>query len=232
MRKKQQRFADNRISRNVIESGKDIFDAIKGNWSDFFGNNNDLILELACGRGEYSTGLGSIHKDKNFIGVDIKGNRIWVGSKKARIEALDNVAFLRTQIDHLEKFFLPGEVSEIWIIFPDPRPKDSDEHRRLTSPKYLEIYKKILKQRGLIHLKTDNTGLFVYTVDLLKSRTDVTELEYTWNLYGSPYEAEHHGIKTKYEHQFAGQGFDIKYLRFRLEDQSDSSDSRISASSS
>ena len=216
MRKKQQRFAENRISRNVIEPGKDIFENIKGNWSDFFGNENDLVLELACGRGEYSTGLGSVYKDRNFIGVDIKGNRIWVGSKKARLEKLDNVAFLRTQIDHLEKFFLPGEVSEIWIVFPDPRPKDSDEHRRLTSPKYLEIYKTVLRNGGLIHLKTDNSGLFEYTVDLLGNRKDVAGLEYTRDLYNSHFASEHHGIKTKYEHQFTEQGFDIKYLRFRF----------------
>ncbi len=216
MRKKQQRFAENRISRNVIEPGKDIFENIKGNWSDFFGNQNDLVLELACGRGEYSTGLGSVYKDRNFIGVDIKGNRIWVGSKKARLEKLDNVAFLRTQIDHLEKFFLPGEVSEIWIVFPDPRPKDSDEHRRLTSPKYLEIYKTVLRNGGLIHLKTDNSGLFEYTVDLLGNRKDVAGLEYTRDLYNSHFASEHHGIKTKYEHQFTEQGFDIKYLRFRF----------------
>lgn len=217
MRKKQQRFADNRVSRNVIESGKEIFENIRGRWkSDFFQNENELVLELACGRGEYSTGLGAIYKDRNFIGVDIKGNRIWVGSKKARIEGLDNVAFLRTQIDHLEKFFEEAEVSEMWIVFPDPRPKDSDEHRRLTSPKYLDIYKKLLKQGGLIHFKTDNSGLFDYTVELLKGRDDVTDLEYTWELYNSKYAADHHGIKTKYEHQFSEQGHEIKYLKFRF----------------
>jgi tRNA (guanine-N7-)-methyltransferase len=217
VRKKQQRFADNRVSRNVIESGKEIFENIRGRWkSDFFQNENELVLELACGRGEYSTGLGAIYKDRNFIGVDIKGNRIWVGSKKARIEGLDNVAFLRTQIDHLEKFFEEAEVSEMWIVFPDPRPKDSDEHRRLTSPKYLDIYKKLLKQGGLIHFKTDNSGLFDYTVELLKGRDDVTDLEYTWELYNSKYAADHHGIKTKYEHQFSEQGHEIKYLKFRF----------------
>lgn len=217
MRKKQQRFADNRVSRNVIESGKEIFENIRGRWkSHFFQNENEIVLELACGRGEYSTGLGAIYKDRNFIGVDIKGNRIWVGSKKARIEGLDNVAFLRIQIDHLEKFFEEAEVSEMWIVFPDPRPKDSDEHRRLTSPKYLEIYKKLLKPGGLIHFKTDNSALFDYTVELLKGRDDVTDLEYTWELYNSKYAADHHGIKTKYEHQFSEQGHEIKYLKFRF----------------
>ena len=215
MRKKLQRFEDNQKSRNVIEPGKEIFESIKGKWrSNFFENDHDIVVELACGRGEYSTGLGAIFRNKNFIGVDIKGNRIWVGSKKARLEGLKNVAFLRTQIDHLEKFFKPGEINEIWIIFPDPRPKSSDEHRRLTSPKYLEIYKKLIGLGGIIHFKTDNTGLFDYTLDLLKSRKDVQALEYTWDLYNSKYEADHYGIRTKYEHQFSAEGHDIKYLKF------------------
>lgn len=217
MRKKKNRFEDNQVSRNVIESGKEIFECIKGNWrSELFKNDNDIVLELACGRGEYSTCLGAIYKDKNFIGVDIKGNRIWVGSKKAKLENLENVAFLRTQIDHLEKFFDPDEINEIWIVFPDPRLKYSDERRRLTSPKYLEIYKKLMKIGGLIHLKTDSTSLFDYTLGLLENRTDVQDLEYTWELYHSDLAKDHHDIKTKYEHQFTGQGEVIKYLKFRF----------------
>ena len=217
MRKKEARFEDNRISRNVIEPGKEIFETIKGKWrGEFFGNDNDIVLELACGRGEYSTGLAAIFKDRNFIGVDIKGNRIWIGSKKARLESMNNVAFLRAQIDHLEKFFEPGEINEIWIVFPDPRPKGSDEHRRLTSPKYLEIYKKLISQSGIIHLKTDNIALFDYTLGLLENRDDVQDLKYTWELYNSEFVLDHYGIKTKYENQFAEQGYVIKYLRFRF----------------
>ncbi len=217
MRKKKGRFEDNKVSRNVIEPGKEIFERVKGKWrSDFFKNENDVILELACGRGEYSTGLGAIYQDRNYIGIDIKGNRIWVGSKKARLEGLDNVAFLRTQIDHLEKFFEPDEINEIWIVFPDPRVKESDEHRRLTSPKYLEIYKNLMKQGGVIHLKTDSTSLFDYTLGLLENRTDVQDLEYTWELYNSDLAKNHHDIKTKYERQFTGQGEVIKYLKFRF----------------
>ncbi len=217
MRKKLQRFDENVESRNVIQSGKEIFETIRGNWRGHqFQNDNDIVLELACGRGEYSTGLGTIYKNKNFVGVDIKGNRIWVGSKKARLEGLDNVAFLRTQIDHLERFFEPGEINEIWIVFPDPRPKSSDEHRRLTSPKYLEIYKKLIALGGMIHLKTDNTPLFEYSVELLQGRPDITDLEFTAELYSSVFAEAHHGIKTKYEHQFAGKGETIKYLRFRF----------------
>lgn len=201
----------------MIETGKELFETIKGNWHrDFFGNDHPIVVELACGRGEYSTGLGAIYKDRNFVGVDIKGNRIWVGSKKARLEGLDNVAFLRTQIDHLDRFFEPGEINEIWIVFPDPRPKESDEHRRLTSPKYLEIYKQLIKPGGIIHFKTDNTELFNYTLNLLESRSDIDDFKYSWQLYTSKYAADHHDIKTKYEHQFSSQGHEIKYLRFKF----------------
>lgn len=216
MRKKQQRFAENRVNRNVIEPGKEIFDNIKGKWNEFFGNDHDIVLELACGRGEYTTGLAAIYHDRNFIGVDIKGNRIWIGSKKASNEGMQNVAFLRTQIDHLQRFFEPGEVGDIWIIFPDPRPRSSDERRRLTSPKYLEIYKKLLKPGAIIHLKTDSTPLFEYTLELLKERNDITGLEYTFELYASNYAKDHHGIKTKFEQQFTEQGYKIKYLQFRF----------------
>jgi tRNA (guanine-N7-)-methyltransferase len=215
MRKKLQRFHDNELSRNVIQPGKELFENIRGRWrSDFFKNEHDIVLELACGRGEYSTGFGSIYPKRNFVGVDIKGNRIWVGSKKARFEGLHNVAFLRTQIDHLERFFENNEVNEIWIVFPDPRPKASDERRRLTSPRFLEIYKKLIVQGGAIHLKTDNTRLFEYTLELLQDRSDVENIEFTHNLYQSKYEDDHCGIKTKYEHQFSAQGYTIKYLRF------------------
>lgn len=216
MRKKQQRFAENKISRNVIEPGKSLFDNIKGKWNDFFDNDNEIVVELACGRGEYSTGLGAIYKNRNFVGVDLKGNRIWIGSKKAKLEDLENVAFLRTQIDHLEKFFEPGEINEIWIVFPDPRPKSSDERRRLTSPKYLEIYQKLIKPGGFVHLKTDNTALFDYTLEVLKDRTDVKGLEYTQKLYRSKYADDHHDIKTKFENQFSEQGHEIKYLKFKF----------------
>lgn len=217
MRKKQQRFEDNRKSRNVIEPGKELFDQIKGKWrTSYFMNENPLVLELACGRGEYTTGLGAVYPEKNFIGVDIKGNRIWVGSKKARLDGMENVAFLRTQIDHLERFFDQDEVNEIWIVFPDPRPKSSDEHRRLTSPKYLEIYKKIICAGGRIHFKTDNTPLFEYTLELLNDRPDVKDLAFTRKLYESEFANDHHGIRTKYEHQFSEQGHEIKYLKFRF----------------
>ena len=132
------------------------------------------------------------------------------------MEELHNVAFLRTQIDHLERFFEEGEISEIWIVFPDPRPKSSDEHRRLTSPKYLEVYRKLIKPGGILHLKTDNTPLYEYTLELLETMKEVKLLANTDRLYDTEYAKDHHGIKTKYEHQFASQGFEIKYLKFQF----------------
>lgn len=133
-RAKLKRFAVVAENRNVIEPGKDLFTAIRGNWHEYFGNQNEIVLELGCGRGEYSIGLAAINPDKNYVGIDLKGARLWKGSVVAVENHLNNVAFLRTQIQNIDSFFADGEVSEIWITFPDPRPKDSDEKRRLTSP--------------------------------------------------------------------------------------------------
>ncbi len=217
MRKKLRRFKENRESGIVIERDTPLFDKIKGNWNAVqFKNDAEIILELACGRGEYTVGMGRLFPGRNFIGVDIKGSRIWKGMRVAKEEKLDNVAFLRTQIDHLERFFTPGEVHEIWIIFPDPRPKKSDEHRRLTSIKYLEVYRKVIRPGGWVHLKTDNEGLFQYTLEVLSKQSFVSELQFTNDLYHSAYEKDHFGIVTRYEKEFSGQGFTIKYLKFRL----------------
>jgi len=217
MRKKQKRFAQNEIRENVVQPGKPIFETIKGKWKkSFFGNDNDLILELGCGRGEYTVGLASIYADKNFIGVDIKGYRIWVGSSRAVELDLKNVAFLRTKIQQLEDFFEPKEVSGIWLIFPDPRPKDRDVKRRMTHPRFLEMYKKILVAGGWLHLKTDNDILFQYSLETLQERKDVVDLQFTHDLYQSEYEADHHRITTRYEKEFSEQGFKIKYLKCRF----------------
>lgn len=217
MRKKLRKFRENRESGIVIERDMLLFDAIRGRWNEIqFKREGEIVLELACGRGEYSTGMAKLFPDHNFIGVDIKGSRIWKGMRKAREEQLDNVAFLRTQIDHLERFFESGEVHEIWIIFPDPRPKKSDEHRRLTSPKYLEVYRKVIAKGGWVHLKTDNEGIFQYTLDLLNNQPFVSDLQFTDNLYGSEYEKDHFGIVTRYEAAFSARGFTIKYLKFRM----------------
>lgn len=217
MRGKLRCFVENETRDNVIQPGKDIYEKIKGKWhSDYFKNQNSIALELACGRGEYTIGMARMFKDRNFIGVDIKGDRIWKGSGFAIEEGHDHVAFLRTEILLLEKFFEPEEVSEIWITFPDPRPRDRDEKRRLTSPRYLDIYKRLIKPDGTIRLKTDNTELFEFTLETLKERKDIDQLKYTFDLYHSELKPECHDIRTRYEQKYNSQGHDIKYLRFKF----------------
>lgn len=216
MRRKLERFAQNKESRNVLEQGKELFENIKGKWNGFFGNDRPIVVELGCGRGEYTIGLALNEPDKNYIGVDIKGDRIWKGSTQAMEHGLDQVAFLRTQIVLLDKFFEPGEISEIWITFPDPRPKDRDIKRRLTSPRFLNMYRTLLKADGWVKFKTDNTPLFDYTLSLFEKEINVKDLVYTHDLYESPLLEEHYGVKTKYEKIFTDKGEDIKYMKFRF----------------
>ena len=216
-RKKLVRFAQNEANPNVIQAGKPLFETIKGNWHEVqFQNQQPLVVELACGRGEFTVGLGREYRDQNFIGVDIKGSRIWKGSSTATAEGLANVAFLRTQIQNLDQFFAEGEISELWITFPDPFPRDGDEKRRLTSPKFLDMYKPMIKSGGLVHFKTDNTGLFDYTLELVQSRADIEVLAFTHDFYQSEMRDDHHGIKTRYEKIFSDKGEKIKYLKFRF----------------
>lgn len=216
-RRKLDKFRDNESSRNVIQPGKEIFDEIKGNWNSlFFKNRHPLVLELACGKGEYTIGLARLFPEWNVIGVDIKGSRIWRGSRTAESEGLTNAAFLRIQIQQLDQYFDDNEVDGIWITFPDPRPRDRDERRRLTHPRFLNMYRKILKPGGWIHLKTDNEGLFTYSLELLSSLNYVDQLEYTRDLYQSGMLSQHHGIQTTYEKRFIEENISIKYLRFQL----------------
>lgn len=217
MKRKLERFKIIEERSNVIERSKEIYEAIKGKWrSDYFKNDHPITVELACGRGEYTIGLAKRFPERNFIGVDIKGERIWKGSTLAVEQNLTNVAFLRTPILLIENFFSDGEIDEIWTTFPDPRPRKRDVKRRLTSPRYLEIYKRLLKPGSYFRLKTDNTGLFEYTLEEINARNDVNDLQYTNNLYESDYRGECFDIKTKYEEQFAAKGELIKYLRFRF----------------
>jgi tRNA (guanine-N7-)-methyltransferase len=160
-------------------------------------------------------GLGAAYPDKNFIGVDIKGNRIWKGSQQAISAGLKNVAFLRTFIQNIETFFAPQEVSEIWITFPDPRPKGRDEKRRLTHERFLQSYFRLLKPGGIIHLKTDHTGFYEYTLEVLEA-LGITPLAATHDLYASPFANDHLGIKTHYEGLWTAKGSVIKYLRFQF----------------
>lgn len=220
-RNKTFRFEQNKTADNVIEPNKPLFEHIKGKWQElFFKNNNPIVLELACGRGEYTVGLAKNFPDKNFIGIDIKGDRLWKGSQKAIEEKLTNVGFLRIHIEELENYFAVGEASEIWIIHPDPRPKKRDARRRLTSPRFLSIYKNILHNLGTLRLKTDSTILFDYSLELFQSpllQPIVKDLTYTHDLYHSPLLEEHCGIQTKYEKLGVAKGDTIKYLRFQLE---------------
>jgi tRNA (guanine-N7-)-methyltransferase len=215
MRSKIKRFEEIKSRVNVFDPVNEGYEKIKGNWhTDFFKNNNDIVLELGCGRGEYTIGMARLFDHQNFIGVDIKGDRIWNGSSVALEEELTHLAFLRTDIRLIEKFFVPSEVADIWITFPDPRPKERDIKKRLTSPVFLEVYKKLIRSGGTIRLKTDNTDLFDYTLEVLRDRNDITDLIHTHDLYNSPLNEECHGIRTNFEHKFNEKGHDIKYLRF------------------
>lgn len=200
---------------NVLEPGKEIFKEIKGRWNErYFSSRQPITVELACGRGEYTVNLARQFPDRNFIGIDKKGDRLWKGSTWAVEEQLTNVGFLRTDILFVESFFEPAEVDELWITFPDPRPRKRDIKRRLTSPRYLEMYKRLVKPGGWVRFKTDNTPLFDFTLDVLQNRTDVHGLVYTHDLYASDLRAECFDIKTRYEEMFAAKGETIKYLRF------------------
>lgn len=201
----------------MIQPGKEQFDNIRGKWcSDFFKNSHPLVVELACGRGEYTIGLARQFPIQNFVGVDIKGDRLWKGSKTAFEQNLQNVGFLRTFIHALDKFFAPGEIDELWLTFPDPRPKDRDERRRLTNNRFLDLYKPLLKEQGWLKFKTDSTSLFEYTLEVLAERRDIVDLVYTDDLDNSELLTDHFGIVTHYEKLFSGKGEKIKYLKFKF----------------
>lgn len=219
MKRKQERFKIIEERVNVIEPSKPLYQVIKGKWNvDYFKNTAPITLELACGRGEYTVGLAKLFANRNFIGVDIKGERIWKGSTWAVEENLSNVGFLRTQILLIENFFQPGEVNEIWLTFPDPRPRKRDIKRRLTSPRFIEMYKKLVQPDSYIRLKTDNTKLYEYTLEEIQGRKDIRDLKFTDDVYNSELREECFDIKTRYEEEFAGKGERIKYLRFRFRD--------------
>jgi tRNA (guanine-N7-)-methyltransferase len=209
---KIRRFAEIDTFSNVLQldAGK----PFKGKWAhDFFKNNNPVVLELACGKGEYTVNLAQLFPQKNFIGIDYKGNRIWRGAKTALEENVNNVGFLRIQIENITDYFAPGEVDEIWITFPDPQPQLSREKKRLTSSRFLDMYKQFLKPGGFINLKTDNDGLHAYTAE------KITELNLdlhikTEDLYYSPYADEVLSIKTYYEKKYLKDNKNINYLKF------------------
>jgi len=189
---------------------------LKGNWNtEFFRNENPVILELGCGKGEYTVELAKKYPHVNFIGVDIKGARIWKGAKAAREQEITNAAFLRTRIDFIETFFGKDEISEIWITFPDPQPKKP--LKRLTSSRFLNRYRNLLIGSGLIHLKTDSEALFHYTRSLALNNGLLIEYQ-TQDIHNDQYADPHLKIKTFYEHMWLQEGLPIHYIRFRLSD--------------
>ncbi|HAI80126.1 MAG TPA: tRNA (guanosine(46)-N7)-methyltransferase TrmB [Chryseobacterium sp.] len=217
------RFAENKTLPNVFQPTRE--EALnnyplKGKWrSEVFKNHNPIVLELGCGKGEYSVGLAKSFPDKNFIGIDIKGARFWFGAKEAVEKKLNNVAFLRTQIELVDCFFDHDEVDEIWITFPDPQIKYRRTKHRMTHPDFLERYKKILKKDGIVHLKTDSEFLHGYTLGLLQGQGhEIISAHH--DIYGAPeYEPGTpllREIKTYYEGLFSAKGKTITYIKFKI----------------
>ncbi|MCB0480412.1 MAG: tRNA (guanosine(46)-N7)-methyltransferase TrmB [Flavobacteriales bacterium] len=231
-KKKLLRFADMQKFPNAFEPEMEAFfdraiggvkrHPLAGNWnSQVFKNNHPIVLELGCGKGEYSVGMGRKFPNKNFIGMDIKGARIWFGAKEALETGLKNVAFLRTRIDFISAFFAEGEVDEIWITFPDPQERENRARKRLTSKLFIDRYRQFLKPNGLIHLKTDSAFLYNFTLDEV-NLYGYELVDHTPDLYGSSIEKydldtqEILNIKTYYEGVFTEKGHIITYIKFRV----------------
>lgn len=187
---------------------------IKGKWREkYFGNDNPIVLELGCGKGEYTTGLAEVFPDKNFIGIDIKGARIWKGAKHATMSGMKNVAFLRTDIELLPEFFAPSEVDEIWITFPDPQMKKV--RKRLISSRFLAIYSAVMRSAGIVHLKTDSPFLFTFASRLLDFN-GINPITIDNDIYGNKTADPLKSIKTFYEQQWLSRGKKIKLVEFAL----------------
>jgi tRNA (guanine-N7-)-methyltransferase len=216
---KLKRFKENETFKNVIQPTREAVEKgfeKRGNWHNHFGNDNPIVLELGCGKGEYTVGLSKLFPEKNFIGIDIKGARFWRGAKTALEEGLENVAFLRSQIELVDLLFAENEVSEIWITFPDPQIKYKRTKHRMTNQAFLDQYKKVLKPGALMHLKTDSEFMHGYTLGLLHgigheviyANHDVYKNE------GSPKEVLE--LQTFYENQYLEKGKPITYIQFRI----------------
>lgn len=209
--KKLLRFAQIKEFENVFEYPTDM----QGKWHAHFKNEQPIILELACGRGEYTVSLAKLHPDKNFIGIDIKGNRMYIGAKKALDEKINNAAFLRTQIEKLPAYFTANEIDEIWITFPDPQLRLSKAKKRLTHPRFLRLYQQVLKTEGLVHLKTDSPDLYLFTKKAAEMLGIEMLVDYD-NAYNWENIAEELKIKTHYESLDIAGSKKIHYLQFKL----------------
>lgn len=214
---KLQRYADNVGFENVIEHTEfETGEPPAGKWAqEIFGNDNPIVVELACGKGEYTTNLAELNPDKNYIGIDIKGDRIWKGARRAMEQGLENVRFLRCFIDHLDQFFSEGEISEIWITFPDPYLRKSKSKKRLTSPRFLSIYRKVAHADAVVHLKTDSKPLFNFTEEVVEEQ-GLSIMEHYSDLYAQNPDDEILSIKTYYEKKHLQDGRTIQYIQFRL----------------
>ena len=218
---KLKRFRDNETFSNVVQpSREEVLDdslKLKGNWQkNFFKNDNPLVLELGCGKGEYSVNLAKAYPNFNFLGIDIKGSRFWRGAKTALEENLENVGFLRTQIELIDHIFDENEVDEIWITFPDPQIKYKRTKHRLTNSEFLQKYKKILKPNGVVHLKTDSEFMHGYTLGLLHGLGETIEYAHH-DVYGSQGSPEAvTNIQTFYEKQYLAEDKKITYIRFQF----------------
>jgi tRNA (guanine-N7-)-methyltransferase len=209
--KKLIRFAELETFPNVLQYPPNI----AAKWNEFFKNDHPVILELACGKGEYAVGLAQLYPQKNFIGIDQKGNRIWVGAKKALQQNLANVAFLRIQIDKIMEFFGKEEVEELWITFPDPQLRISKSKKRLTHPKFLRLYQQVLKRGGKIHLKTDSPDLYQFTKRVIELYNCELISDYD-NIYSLDELSSELKIKTHYESLDIAQSNRVHYLCFSL----------------
>jgi tRNA (guanine-N7-)-methyltransferase len=216
-RKKLMRFKWNDEVHNLFQPEKDNYKFYKGNWKEYFKNTNPIVLEVGCGRAEYTTGLAALNPDVNYIGLDIKGARLWKGSSLSIETGLSNTAFIRTKLQNLEEFFLPGEVNGIWITFPDPKPRESEAKLRLSGLRFMNIYRRLMPQGGKVFFKTDNKVLFDHTLEVLTNPDlKITNLVYTHDLYQSELLSEHYGIQTTYEKTYLKQGVLINYLKFEF----------------
>jgi tRNA (guanine-N7-)-methyltransferase len=210
--KKLIRFEEINVFSNVFQHSTEM----KGKWNEYFKNSQSITLELACGKGEYSVGQGRLYNNRNFIGIDIKGNRIWRGAKTALDENLTNVAFLRAEIDKLPEYFEKGEIEEVWITFPDPQLRLSKARKRLTHPKFLRLYQQILQKGGLVHLKTDSPDLYNFTKTVINLYNIEVLVDFD-NLYQQQNLAPELFIKTHYESLDIAQSNRIHYLQFKID---------------